>query len=359
MIGVKFKITFKKPKKTNFFIYSTGDDNNDSYLINFLKNKKFFIYRGFKEVNFFNFLYTIKNSGLKNFKEKYFENILKFTKPKLAITSNDLIMQFYSIKKIDKRIKLIVIQNGGRFEKDLIKLRGFSVDYFFTFGKYHTKQISRFVKAKFVEIGSFRNNFYKNSFVKNKSLVFVSVLKESHGQMSPGEKKILEFLNLFCDQNNFKLCIFGRKPYNNKLKKIYLKYLKNINFEFLDNQKSYISFYELYKKYNYFIFERSTAAYESTALGKKTLVFNYKNLDKKWYKKFDLIDNFPFDNKNARDGEFWTHRCDLSQFVFKLNNVIQMDNMKWNRISKKLINNTMIYDKNNSKLKKILNKLSK
>lgn len=356
---MKFKITFKKPKKTNIFIYSSGDVNNDSYLINFLKKKKYFVYKGLNEINIFNFLYTIKNSGFKNFKNKYFENILKFVNPKLAITSNDLILQFYYIKKINKKIKCIVIQNGGRTNKDLMHLKGLNVDYFFTFGKYYSKKISRFIKSKFIEIGSFRNNFYKKSFVKNRSLVFVSVLKEAHDQISPGEKKILEFLNLFCRQNNVKLCIFGRRPYNSKLKKMYLKYLKNIDFEFLNNQKPYISFYELYRKYNYFIFEQSTAASESTALGKKTLVFNYKNLDKKWYKKYGLFNNFPVDNKNSHAGEFWTYQCNLNQFISKLNNVIKMSNMKWNRISKKLINNSMIYDKNNSILKKMVSELLK
>ena len=65
---------------------------------------------------------------------------------------------------------------GDIFEhKNLIYNKDFKVDYFFTFNHSISKIYSKYIKAKFIEIGSYRNN--QNLIrkkTKNNKVLFIS-----------------------------------------------------------------------------------------------------------------------------------------------------------------------------------------
>lgn len=352
---MKYKISFRKPQKKKILIYYS-DEENDIYLKKILK-KKYHVYRGKYDVNLYIIFLTLLKSGLISFKKNYFINQIKLLSPKIVITLNDLNKKFYEIKNIDRKIKLISIQNGLRFHSHYSSFKKkIEVDYYLTFGKYFSKMISKYANAKFIEIGSFRNNSYKDNFVKKNSLLFISILKEQGKiEIPPGEVKILKYLERFCFKHNYKLNIFGRNKYDERKKILYRSILKKIEYNLIDHKKLYHSFYELYKKFGIFIIERSTTAYESPAFGKKTLILNFYNVNKKWYTKRNMIDNYPIDN-SLHEGPFWSHDCSYEEFENKILKITNMSQKSWVKQSYPLIKNCMIYDKDNSKLKKFLNK---
>ena len=351
---MKYKIYFRKPKKTKILVYYSYEEN-DIYLKKILKNN-FYIYKGKYELNLFTLFFTIFKNGIFNIKKNYFINQIKFLNPKIAVTLNDLNKKFYEIKNIDKKIKLISIQSSQRFEPQYYPLKNSKADFYLSCGKYFSNLASKYINAKFIEIGSFRNNFFKSNLSKKKSLVFISVFKLNHKKISPGEVRILRYLERFCLKYNFKLNIFGRLKYNSNLKKKYKSIISKVECKFIDNNKVFHSFYNLYKDFDIFIFERSTSAYETTALGKKTLVFNFYNTDKAWYSKHGMTENFPMDKSKA-EGPFWSHDCSYEEFENKMFKVINMNIKSWKKISNSIIKNTMIYDYKNKKLKKILSNL--
>ena len=66
-----------------------------------------------------------------------------------------------------------------------------------------------------------------------------------------------------------------------------------------------------------------------------------------------MIDYFPI-NKKVHEGFFWSHGCDYKKFEKKINQVINSKNRTWVELVRKNMNETMIFDKNNKKLKKFL-----
>ena len=352
---MKYIIQFNKPKKINTLIYYSFEEN-DQYLEKILKTN-YYLYKGKYEINIYTIVFTLLNSGFKKFKQNYFYNFIKFLNPKIAITFNDLNKKFYELKDIDKKIKLISIQNALRFQEHYKNWKKEKADFFFSFSREDTKFISKFIDAKFEEIGSFRNNFFKNTGLEKKSIIFISVYKPNHGKISPGEKKLLKYLEKFCMKYNYELNIFGRQKYDNKTIREYKSVIKSVNCKFINNDIPYYSIYKLYDLFDLFIFERSTAAYETIAAGKKTLVFNFYNEDKKWYQSHNMTDNFPHTDSNPTEGPFWSHECEYNQFESKILNIINMKQENWDKISKPFISKIMEYDYQNIKFKKILNQL--
>ena len=350
-------LTFKKPSTKKILIFPSGSEINDNYLIKIFKKKNCEIYHGKKKVNFHIALDTILKFGFKNFSENYFKNYISITEPQYAATLNDLDKKFYKIKRINPKIILLSFQNGTRLPHQYKNLKGEKVDYYFTFGRYYSNLAKKSIKGKFIEIGSFRNNFFKNTKLEKKSIIFVSVYKPNHGKISPGERKLLKYLEKFCMKYNYELNIFGRQKYDYKTIGEYKNLIKGVNCKFINNDLPYYSIYKLYDLFDLFIFERSTAAYETIAAGKKTLVFNFYNEDKKWYQSHNMTDNFPHTDLNPTEGPFWSHECEYSQFESKTLNIINMKQENWDKISKPFISKIMDYNYQNKKFKKIFNQL--
>ena len=104
----------------------------------------------------------------KNFFLNYYIEYLRFTKCKIFVTNYDNNEIFWKIKKFIPNLKVVIIQNGLRLKKydifeNLKKDKFYKVDYFLTFNKEVSNLFSKFVKAKFIPIGSVENNFTKIS----------------------------------------------------------------------------------------------------------------------------------------------------------------------------------------------------
>ena len=92
------------------------------------------------------------------------------------IDNNENILK---IKNFHKNIKVAVVQNGTRYlNNDISNFKSkkkFSVDYYFTFNKYYSQLLSKFIDAKFISIGSLENNKFK-FLKKNRSILLFLIL---------------------------------------------------------------------------------------------------------------------------------------------------------------------------------------
>ena len=69
-------------------------------------------------------------------------------------------------------------------------------------------------------------------------------------------------------------------------------------------------------------------------------------------RKFGWPSLFP---ENA---EFWTNNVDFSEFERVLNYVISVDNNKWKNLILEKYNSVISYDKNNTKINKVISSLT-
>ena len=85
--------SFKKPKKNKVLIYNIKSKKFAEIL--FKKKNLTYYYADFRNLNLYIFFYTIKNSGIKNFKKNYKFNFFNFVKPKIIYTAMDNYLEFY------------------------------------------------------------------------------------------------------------------------------------------------------------------------------------------------------------------------------------------------------------------------
>ena len=107
-----------------------------------------------------------------------FWDVVEEVKPKIIVTSNDIDITFYNIKNFLKEdIKTISIQRCARESKEFKNFNNYKkkliADYVLLFSMNRKKFYRKYIKAKYLEIGSFRNNFYKKKNKTNKKLILL------------------------------------------------------------------------------------------------------------------------------------------------------------------------------------------
>ena len=170
---ILLSLEFSIPKKNKIFLVTSDKSNFFEKLINkkvrILDRKKF---------NFFILILLIikKRFFNKILYLDYLEAYLNFTNAKVLISTIDNNPVYWLIKKRIPNLKVILIQNGWRYkegdifdDKNLISNKDFKVDYFFTFNHSISKLYSKYIKANFIEIGSYKNN--QNIIRKKKEII--------------------------------------------------------------------------------------------------------------------------------------------------------------------------------------------
>ena len=111
----------------------------------------------------------------------YLINYLKFSNPKLIINLYDNYIHFYELKKYFKDKKFIAIQNGYRGGPNDIFYslknlnKKYLADTIFCFNEIVGKEFKKYIKCETVNIGSFRNNFFKLKKVNNSNKVLILI----------------------------------------------------------------------------------------------------------------------------------------------------------------------------------------
>jgi len=122
----------------------------------------------------FALLFKLKKINIFNYTIEY----LNISKPKIVLTLNHNLVLFYKLKSYFPQTKFLSIQNGivSKPSLDLLKKnKDMQADYFMTFGKKVSQEYNKFFNSKYIELGSFRNNFIKKKKKKIKKYINIDV----------------------------------------------------------------------------------------------------------------------------------------------------------------------------------------
>jgi surface carbohydrate biosynthesis protein len=360
---LKAKWSFKKPKKNKFLIF----DRNSVKAFNFyLGNKKFEVLdRRGESINFFVLIYTIffdsfkyfKKNFLKNLKNNYFKNYISIVDPKIVLSGIDNDFTFFILKKIYPKPKYICVQRSMRNFQHFENLKKFSyenemqIDYYFIFNSSYKKVVSKFVKAKFIEIGSIYNNSYfkkkKNKLLKG--ITFISQKKDSR-PFNVEEKEVLNLLIKYCESKKIQLNFLSKLNRNYRNQLSFLNKYKNIKIFF--NSKNIKKNYEIINRSKMVVFIYSTLGYESFAKGIKTISVSYISNKNNSFKFKPIKFGYPGNLKST--GFFWISNNNENLFFKTLSNVYNCKSVKWLKIYKNYKKRIMEYDPGNAKFKSII-----
>tara|TARA_B110000027_G_C16065455_1_gene276501 strand:- start:18 stop:1133 length:1116 start_codon:yes stop_codon:yes gene_type:complete len=295
----------------------------------------------------------------------YFKNYVKFTSTKIVINILDNRMFCYNVKNELDGVYFITIQNGHRdlkthmFQKGNSKFinKNFKTDHFFFHNKYVIKEYDKVIKYNNAHImGSYNNNFNSKigkTIFKN-SYLFISYGTTFFSYPVGINIEFLRLLNSYFLNSNKKLNILlkSKRTIDQKIEINFYKKFINCNHTFI-KLRSKLSPYKTLDKYENIIFTNSTLGYEAIARNKKVVVFpvDLKKINTKyfgWPKKYQK--NYDF---------FLAKKLTYSEVKRVLENVSNCNQVNWNKNHYKNVKELMPFDKNNSQLREVIDKILK
>lgn len=364
LLNLIFTFKFLPPKK-KILIY----DKNTSEILQGITNDYNVLYI---RDEFYYFLPLIRCFlKLKFSSFEYYVEVIRILDPKIVITIIDNDINFYRLKSLFKNKVFISIQNGHRtklrsfFSKNKISVNEkLSCDYIFVFNKWISNIYKKFIEFNSIEAGSFRNNMTPVVKKKYKRIVFISQYREKayfenqeilcnkYNKNFWTEFKVLPVINKFCLYNKIELFIIGNSS-SSKEQNFFNKILNKSNYKYI--KKKNLNNYKLIDSSELVIFIDSTLGYESLGRKNKTISLSVREMDRGskeiffWPKKTNLFDtNINISNMNN----------EKKIFTFLKKHFYQKRE-KWICENFFYISNSIKYNKNNLKFKKILkNKLN-
>jgi len=373
---MKVKLKFSYPQKKKILIFDNELSDVNTKILG-LKNYEVLHTR--KEVYNLpilrDLLLELKFSQL-----DYYKKFIEKSKAELIITFIDNNFVFYKLKKFFNNKKFIAIQNGHRMAYgDIfgylrkIKNQDLSADMIFTFNNSIGREYKKRVSSKFRAVGSIKNNFItKKNFNSNKkNVLYISayrpimseILKnkvsldeyeEKFGKKYPLKYRqqihfdLPKLLKDYCINYDLKLIILGSTNdadenffYQNMLKSDFLFKEKKGNFSnyrIIDNHDIIVSTY-------------STLGYEAIARGKKVCFFS------PLLSRYEKSYNFGWPYIKKKNSFFFTSNINYKSVEKTINNLRSINYKEWNRKIKNSKKNLMVYDSNNLKIKKFINKI--
>ncbi len=305
--------------------------------------------------------------------QEYCEEYIKLVKPKLIITFLDNYDIIYKLKA--KNSKKIVVQNSYRYGSNILNFKSKeidknSIDHFFVYNKNIGNFINKHLNCKIHPVGSFLLNsldFDTQVNVKYKYL-YVSAYRRvdsnnnkissytSYIKFQEQEKKLVKLLSQYLFQTNQTLNILGGNKYLYDEEYKYFKDIlkENKNWNFIKPEKRHYSFpYRCVNSAEIILGIDSSLLYESIALGKKTIFFNCRVLDK----YLDENRHFGWPKKFDDEGFFWTKNLSLDSISSKINSIDKLSKNEWNDGIKDYKSHLLNYDKSNKTFNDTVSKI--
>ena len=347
------------PRKKEIALFDAEGLKNAKNILN--KNDYEIIYCRKEEINIFILIKSILKKNIFFKKIDYYNEYLKTINPKIVITFNDNNKLFYKIKK--NKVHSIAVQNGSRsYHNDILNYfklikQKHLINNYFVFNETFKKELSKFVDAEFIILGSSLNNNFKkiNYNLKNTALYMSPLSYSTFSQFKNNKKKFYRFyqkeinfikkIDFELKKKNIRLSILG-KWQNYKIKSIEKKFYNLNGIKFIENFKGRKTF-EIASKFEILIgYSSSTLTYEMLAREKKTIVLNRNYNDYPFNtKQFGYFCNLP------KEGSFWVNSGNINKFMKVFNFLKKLSINDWNNIMKKNKKYTCEYNFLNKKLK--------
>ena len=365
------KKDYSKPKNKKYLIYDSARAEEIVSALSLKKNSYSIYYNRYNsdtKLNIFIIFQMIKSFKFKVENYKYF--FFKYIDPEFVITLNDNNEAFFFLKKLSSKIKTICIQcswkHGGQndiyYKKNffLKKKINLNCDYYLSYNKEISKEFSKFIKARFIEIGSFNSNNEKKTYDKSIDFLYISQFKKnSDDEIFSGKTTFFDWryneiillrnLSTVFKIRKIRLTVIGRCVSDSDScdeEKFFRRFFPDLIFiRNIRNRKTY----KFVDKAQVVIGIDSTLAYESFIRGNKTIFFSVRN-----YKKKNLdICRFCWPKKLKLKGSFWTNTYSFKE-INRLLDLYYLNTSLWNKIYKQHVHNFGKYDfKNRSFLKLI------
>lgn len=349
---MKYILSFKSLKPADILLLDNNYSNlnlNKFNTIIFDYKKIFF---SILLISLYKFLFL--NRKNRKLKELYLKTFLEKISPKVIIGHHEnylifLIKEYYPKSKIIVYLHHRLFKSQENFLKK--KSKNSFIDYFFVCDHLHKKILEKYFKCEFVISGFIKNNEIK--FLNKKKVFDINFISEFRTVEYTKKKQHIKYikyltkiLSMYCIKYNKKFIISlnsSRKDknidQNNEI-----SFFKNIssNICFLRNKGSY----DIANLSKITVCLNSNLGAELLSRQKKVLFLPF--LDK-------IHDNYknPYFNKNL----FFVYKKPNKKNIFeKINLLLKMKNTLWKKRLKKE-NISLIFDKNNSVLKKKITKL--
>ena len=362
------KFSIKSPQKSKIAIFDRiGSELIEKYFKQ-VKLSYHIVDTRLESLNLFVILKLILARKPLTFKN-YIILYLKTLDCSTVISGIDNNLLFLTLKKFLKGKRFICIQQGWRspkfFDNKLKNLQNAELDLMFTFNKKFSDIFSKFIKSKFIEIGSFKNNltFKKKSSSSNsigfvseisigsrKNLMNLSNYKVKSEDFYSADIRLIQIISNYCTLNKIKFKIIGKYDYQWE-KKFYKNILKDADYTFIPNYKDR-DVYKICDNTDLVVGTFSTLLLENLARGNKTLVFNTKIKPVN-----DLNYNIFFPNNIDKEGDFWTDSVDKNKVNEYLEKYYIMEKNVWNSVLEHNKDLIIKFDTENSIFKKNLSEL--
>lgn len=325
------------------------------------KNKYEIIFCRNEEINIFVLIKSILKKNIFFKKIDYYNQYLKEVNPKIVITFNDNNELFYKINK--DKIHSIAVQNGSRsyhndiFNKLKFLKKKYKINNYFVFNETFKKELSKFIDAEFIILGSPLNNSFKKRDYnfKNTALYMSPFSYTTYSDFKKNKKKYYEFyqseINFIkkiyfeLKKKNIRLFILGkwRDTFNKPIEK---RFYSLSGIKFIENFKDRKTF-EIASKFEILIgYSSSTLTYEMLAREKKIIVLNRNYNDYPFNtKQFGYFSNLP------QEGSFWINSGNVNKFMKVFNFLKKLPKNDWKNIMIKNKKYTCEYNFLNKKLK--------
>ena len=281
----------------------------------------------------------------------YFKNYVKFTSTKIVITLIDNDLFYYTLKDHLKDVYFIAIQNGVRPQSSKIFqnknsnfFKNLKCDYFFLFNKYLIKKFEKNLQSEYHVLGNYKNNLIKINKTKYRN----SFLFISRGEVS---FNLMKLIATYFNNSNKKLNILiKQKSYiGAKSEMDFFNKFFNSNCIFL-KPNTWEKSYKILDKFENIISTNSTLGYEAISRKKKVALLRFD--------KDNQIEDFGWPIKNSRTRNFISARkMTYSELKRVLDNVVNCKQSHWEKKYYSNIKDLMHFDKNSSKVKKLISKL--
>lgn len=377
---IKSSFVFELPEKNLVLIYDPVKNFFDDikFYLNISKTGKLHV-RG-ENINIPILLYSFIIGNPLQIKKNYILSYIKFSEPKIIITSTDNDMVFYTLKqKVQNKIKFIVLQNGirGNYD-DFLEFKEYKkkyneklvVDYFLSISSLVSKKYKRYISAEFLPIGLLRNNLLKTNKIKfKKRILFISQFRKSiyegNFYLNKFKKKIegnnfyipdINVLNYlinynYQNKNNYDLTICLRSGSDPIPQKSFIKdvFKSKIKMKFIEPKNGY-DVYKAVDQAAYIVTLDSALGYEAFTRGSLVGFFTIRGV---FLNLTSTNFAWPFLTKKSY---FWTNKYNKKSFD-KVMKYLIFKKKLYQVFRKNNANKIMYYDPGNTRMIKLFKKL--